>query len=137
MDNKITTKVLVGLLASILAVYFFFILKFIKPIYYWIDNPLHIAGGIWVAVFTLWFLERYKDGLFLKHGNFVPFFFVMGMTALVGVGWELFEFLYDQAVGGFHGGLLISQPSIVDIMKDLVNDLAGALFFWGVYLLRK
>ena len=137
MDNKITTKFVLGLLVTILSIYLFFIFKFIKPVYYWIDNPLHIAGGIWVAAFTLWFLERYQDGLFLKHGKLVPFLFVLGMASLVGISWELFEFFYDQTVGGFLGGELISQPSIVDTMKDFVNNLSGALFFWGVYLLRK
>ena len=91
---------------------------------------------ILIAVLTIWFLDRYKNGVFVKDDKLIPFFMVLGMASLIGIGWELLEFFYDSALGAIRNGSLIAQPSLADTMKDLVNDLLGAILFWLAYSMR-
>ncbi|OGY65805.1 MAG: hypothetical protein A3A04_00335 [Candidatus Harrisonbacteria bacterium RIFCSPLOWO2_01_FULL_40_28] len=135
--NVIGSGFIGALLASILVVHISSMAALWDRVYYWIDNPLHLAGGFWVAALTLYFLERYKGGELLKKHLYVSICFVFGMTALIGVGWEIVEFLYDLAVTLYGKQFIVTQPSVEDTIKDLVNDLLGGLLALLYYEFRR
>ena len=104
----------------------------------WYDIPMHIGGGFARAALGLaiW-IEGVEDvtfkGWFQKHLKWwlVPGI-VLGFVSLIGILWELHEFLLDvlfpRITGMFH------QPSIADTMMDFVMDLLGGVIalivFW-------
>src|SRR3989344_2396518 len=104
--NVIGSGFIGALLASILVVHISSMAALWDRVYYWIDNPLHLAGGFWVAALTLYFLERYKGGELLK------------------------KHLYGKQ-------FIVTQPSVEDTIKDLVNDLLGGLLALLYYEFRR
>ena len=91
---------------------------------WWYDIPMHLAGGAAVALgmhLALASLERRK--LTPRLPPCLRLLFLVAAAALVGVAWELYEFLMDLYV---HLGPVV-QPSVADTMKDFANDLIGAV----------
>lgn len=100
----------------------------------WIDIPLHIAGGAWVAL-AFFYLQCRHVLLF----SALPFLFsliaVAGVVMLVGVAWEWFEFGFDYIFVPEHAEWR-AQLGLVDTMGDLLADLTGGVLV-GVYFLLK
>lgn len=87
---------------------------------WWLDIPMHVLGGLWVALFVL---TSYYSSSSIKEKEHSPLFvlaFAIAITLVVGLFWELYEFGVDHAVGDTGGGL-------ADTLKDLTDDLVGAL----------
>lgn len=103
------------------------------------DMLMHFAGGaaMGLLAMALWDM-LVKDVTFkIRKPWLKPLFFVcclVGFTAVIGIGWEWFEFAFDMFILPVRGRWGIAQPSIADTMADLFLDLSGALF---VALLRK
>lgn len=76
------------------------------------DMPMHFAGGFFLALLTIWILERGKVRI-----SFLKIFFGV---LIVGIGWELFELIT------FESTLEISLNSL-DTLSDICFDLAGGL----------
>lgn len=100
-------------------------LSFFDPFYglmqqelYHVDSVFHLAGGLLTAHacavgarhFSWW---RHVPAL-ARAGILVA------VVAVIGIGWEWFEFLSDVFLGTHH------QPSVADTMKDLLLDIGGA-----------
>lgn len=125
---------------AIFWVLFFHVLGMIA-LYSWYpyyDAPMHFGGGVAMGVLAL--------ALWDNHIRSVTFtskkpwardvfftFCVLGFVALIGIGWEWFEFVFDElVVVRQQWGL--AQTSLADTMGDLFLDLAGGL---AVVLWRK
>ncbi len=83
--------------------------------YWWMDIITHFLGGLFVGLLAFWFVTRILQ--FSLSGKKL-FYYIVGSTILVGIGWEIFE---------FSAGLVIAQDPIPDIILDLVMDIIGAL----------
>ncbi len=101
----------------------------------WIDIPLHVAGGAWVALAFFYFQRRYAL-LF----SALPFLFaliaVTGVVMLVGVMWEWLEFGFDYIFVPIHAEWR-AQSGLTDTMGDLLADLVGGVLVGVYFLLRK
>lgn len=89
---------------------------------WWLDIPMHIVGGAWVALFAL---ASYYASLRIteserEHSVVFVVAFAIACTLTVGLFWEVYEFGVDHAVGDSGAGLL-------DTLQDLFNDLIGAI----------
>ena len=102
----------------------------------WFDIPMHLGGGLAMAALAigLW-NEGIEEVTFKKSLErhlkwwLLPAI-VLGFVALIGVAWELHEFVFDQFFPSQFGW---RQPSIGDTMMDFVMDIVGgilAIFFW-------
>ncbi len=90
--------------------------------YGWLDIPMHLAGGMFVAFWVLLAFEEDFASLALSKSILV----ILGITALIGVGWEFFEWTFDHIVGiRYH--LPAAQVSLRDTMGDLLFDILGGL----------
>lgn len=87
-----------------------------------IDVPMHIWGG----VFAGFWAELALDAQFAAHSSLKKIIMIIGITALVGVVWECFEWAEDHTIGLWFD-LPIAQPNLNDTMSDLVNDLIGGI----------
>lgn len=89
-----------------------------------LDIPMHLIGGFvtaWSAA-RLYHLWNLKQGLIIKPVIAVYIWFI-AITALVGILWEIYEFLLDPFV------TMVMQATVKDTIGDLVNDLLGAAVF--------
>lgn len=86
---------------------------------------MHFLGGFWIAMVSSYLLKKYaKD--FFKQNRLIEILFLIGVTMIIGFGWELYEFLADNFI---FNKILIMQQSITDIMTDLTADFFGALVY--------
>jgi hypothetical protein len=92
------------------------------------DVIMHLLGGTVIALFWLsWNRDHFPDK---KLPTWYLVFVTVSIVALVGVGWEFYEFLLDA-----RDGAPIRQLSIANTMQDLACDLLGGLLvsiitFW-------
>lgn len=100
-----------------------------NPDFFWLDMALHFLGGAFVGSFV-WYIGEKSERLNLFYEDFLRNLFVfLGSAALVGIGWEFFEFFYDWFF--VYGGRVtspifqIAQVSMADTMADLFFDLVG------------
>ena len=83
---------------------------------WWVDIVTHLLFGAWLAVLLL--------HPTLRHYAKSPFF-ILVLVMLAGLGWELFELLYDVFVATPQG-FTLAQHGAWDTLKDLLNTLLGA-----------
>lgn len=88
------------------------------------DKIVHFASGALVAV-----AAQELFGLHERQNNpqnpqkWFQILFLLGAVALVAVGWECFEFLYDELCGGHMQELV--KPGVADTMWDMIASLIG------------
>lgn len=94
----------------------------------WVDIPMHFWGGVFAAWWaSIAFPRETLDGA-------KRFIVILGMAALVGVVWEMFEWVGDHTAGAWLN-LPVAQVSLNDTMGDLLNDLVGGVMI--VIILNK
>lgn len=107
----------------------------------WFDSPMHIFGGFAVGVFAiaLWYdgIEEIKfKGRFERQLKWwlVPLF-VLSFVALIGICWEVYEFILDELFSRKNGEVVaaLRQPNLPDTMKDFVLDLFGGVLALFAY----
>ncbi|MDP2599058.1 MAG: hypothetical protein Q8P49_04470, partial [Candidatus Liptonbacteria bacterium] len=91
----------------------------------WLDIPMHIAGGAWVAI-AFWYFVCEKTDLISFRKKWIAVVVGMGVVALIGAVWEMYEFFSDVFVKQSHP--LLSEPGWIyfDSLKDLFDDIFGA-----------
>jgi hypothetical protein len=110
-------------------------------LYYWYDIPVHFLGGLAAGVlgFDIWYF--FVSELQVKKRWMRPwmirFMFTMGIVSIIGIGWELHEFVLDFARSIVHGVKIVRQPSIADTMLDFVMDLSGGFVAYVITGHRK
>lgn len=114
----------VHIVASLLSLYY---------VVSWLDNAMHFLGGVVISMFFVWFF--YFSGEIKvpapRESKAFYFLLIAGVMALVGVGWELFEFLGDTYIAPGH-----MQGDLPDTMGDLLADILGGLVV-ALYFLPK
>lgn len=100
-----------------------------------LDKVMHFWGGFSVAVFFVWFF--YSSGKFNmpapKNSKIFFILLILGLTALIGVWWEFFEYFANNYLTMSKGQM---QGDLDDTMGDLLADLLGGLAL-GLYFLPK
>jgi hypothetical protein len=86
----------------------------------WFDNMMHFLGGLSMGLLFLWI--RYVSGLFVKRtpSKKEVMINVIIFVAIVSIGWEIFEYVFDIAnpTGGKY---------LLDTSHDLISDFVGAI----------
>lgn len=121
----------VGTIALVLAFHLPAVLSDWYFYFWWYDVFMHMLGGIAVGFlgFSLWdFLREGKRAFSLKE-VFLSFVFVLGVVALVGIGWEWAEGIIDVFLLPSMG-LSDAQLGLADTMFDLYFDLVGGVLAW-------
>ena len=89
-----------------------------------LDVPMHVLGG----VVTVWSLKRLFASFPAKWRPVIRpvwarYFFWLGLVALVTIGWEIYEVIFDY----FHP--FPTPMTLADTLGDMVNGLLGAAGF--------
>jgi hypothetical protein len=82
---------------------------------WWFDIPMHIMGGMFLALSAGALFFKKLLPLSLKERLVVVLLFVLVM----GIGWEIFEYLVQALIKG------IQLANIPDSIKDIFMDLFG------------
>ena len=82
---------------------------------WWLDIPMHLLGGLWAGIFSVWLIAR--------RDNHPSLLWCLTFALFVGVAWEVFE--YSEGIAAAYH---FSYP--FDTAKDLAMDLLGAIFGW-------
>ncbi len=104
----------------------------------WLDIPMHLIGGMWVALLFVYLFEKYLLKLEQVH-FFRSLILALGFVALIGILWEFYEYLSDVYIYKIHPLNLVFNPkNYPDTLSDIVNDLVGGTAVLSIiYLLRK
>jgi hypothetical protein len=90
------------------------------------DKIVHFSSGVLVAaVGQELFLRYLRQSENHKTIRWFQALFIIGCVALVAVGWECYEFLYDQLCGGNMQELVKSGVS--DTMWDMIVSMVGGV----------
>jgi hypothetical protein len=87
---------------------------------WWLDIPMHILGGAWVALLSLYL---YNHAPFPRRKDHSTSFVVAAMLSsalVIGVFWEVFEYSVEHLVK-------LNDNGVFDTLKDLCDDMLGAL----------
>lgn len=87
---------------------------------WWFDIMMHFLGGLWIGLTTLWI---YLSSGYIKNINKEKFFILflsISAVLIIGIGWEVFEYLIDAHIG-------MKQGYWSDTIQDLVMDTLGAI----------
>jgi hypothetical protein len=101
---------------------------------WWLDTPMHLIGGAWTALFAIYIYNKYFD--FQKNKLIFKLIIILSSVALVGIFWEFYEFIMDVII--LKKYLFYNEPGYIlfDTLKDLFNDLVGALIAFIFYFKR-
>ncbi len=114
--------VLISLVAGLnkMALNFFLYWRF-----WWFDIMMHFLGGLWIGSIVLWFY--YFSGYIknpIKTKKYIFWISVISVV-IVGLGWEVFEFLIDANLReGYFG----------DTILDLIMDIIGAIVAYWIII---
>lgn len=97
---------------------------------WWLDIPMHVVGGLWVALIALafYFSPRMRE----PKRRTDPAVLAIGVLSAFAVGllWEVFEFSLDTYV-------TLSVHDMSDTLNDLLNDLIGATIAADIFVTEK
>lgn len=131
-------KLVASSLFSILAVHFVSSTYYWYDKFPWLDIPMHLAGGMWVALLFAYLFE--KNLFSLKQIHFLKALVLcLSFVALIGILWEFYEYLADVYIFKIHPLSLVTDPeNYPDTLADIVNDLIGGFLSLSlIYISRK
>ena len=123
MERK---KLLKHLLYLIL---FIFVANFAANKFYWyfsiwyFDIIMHFLGGFWIGLAYFYFFSPKILPLEFPQ----PVFKILAFILLVGVGWEVFELLFNNIIAQNSFNILDTSS---DIFFDLSGGLCAILYIW-------
>jgi hypothetical protein len=85
-------------------------------VYWWFDIMMHFLGGISIGLFLYWFFYR---SAIVSPPRMSFWAFIVGGTILIGVAWEIFEYV-------MHFTYTSRESYVLDTSLDLLMDVLGA-----------
>jgi len=92
------------------------------------DSALHFLGGIWIAALFFYIICTRVEFEVEKIPIFLLGLLSIGVVAIVAIGWEWFEFLFD-AIFNISTTLNLMQPGLPDTMYDLFFGIFGGTLY--------
>ncbi len=81
----------------------------------WFDLVMHFLGGLVFGCISVWILLRFFSE---KHAFTYLVWWLCGIVFVVGISWEVFEYLADVA---------FAEHYLLDTVSDMIMDLLGGL----------
>jgi len=93
---------------------------------WWLDIPMHILGGFWVALVLYRYLSKRQAGL-ADPSSLELFALTLAVISAVGVFWEFYEYFEDLLFKTNAEWVVRLGVGYVDTLKDLADDLLGGV----------
>lgn len=96
---------------------------------WWFDLLMHFLGGLFVGSSALWIFFDFRKKEVSTDKKFEALIIAILAVLIIGIGWEIYEFLADKIIGINFGlkNFNVMQPGIIDTFEDLLMDIVGAL----------
>ena len=91
----------------------------------WFDKIMHFWGGVLAAILFYLIFPKIVFGGGFKENFSLNLVLVLSWTALVGVGWEWFEYYYDTFFNA--SKMIYSAGILADTLSDLFFDIWGGV----------
>ncbi len=101
---------------------------------YFIDMPLHVIGGVIIALFWWWITSRFKITLGRLIGTLASF---VGFSAIVNLLWEAYEYITWEYFAEVTPRWELFAPTVSDVLLDLSLAILGSLLVAIVYCLYR
>ncbi len=98
-----------------------------------IDKIFHFFGGAIVA----WFFANFISTAIWDSGNLECVFFLITRVCLVGIAWEILEYIAPDLRHVFFLFKFFQGGDMADTIGDLAFDMLGGFFFSTLYVLIK
>lgn len=97
---------------------------------WWFDILMHILGGFFVGSSALWFyfeVSPLSEGS--RFGGLSAFTVALVSVLIIGIGWEVYEFLADRIlqISFDLEEFSIMQPGVIDTIGDMLSDILGGM----------
>lgn len=90
---------------------------------YWLDTFAHFLSGVVASFFILEFIKKAK----IKTNLLFEILFIVSMSSLIALSWEIFEFTCDNLFN--KDAQKVLTTGVTDTMKDMIVALLGSLLF--------
>ena len=97
------------------------------------DKITHTISGILTALFALLLLKQW--GFYRKQNIWFSILFMIAITLLVAVGWEMFEYVANIFFGG--DAQRVAETGVNDTMQDMIVAFLGSLFVSILYYIEE
>lgn len=93
---------------------------------WWFDVLMHFLGGLWVGLTALWiyFLSGYIKNI--KKDKVFIFGISLFTVLVIGIGWEVFEYIIDAHIGMKQG---YWEDTFIDLFMDILGASLASVFF--------
>lgn len=119
---------LVAFMLAVLVMHGVFAVVGVYARFPWMDNVTHASGGVWAAFVGYWLLTdarwRRRWGM---PSRWLQYWAIIGMAAVVGIAWEILEYLVLRFSGATAEVLQFASTNVQDMVSDLTSDLVGAV----------
>jgi uncharacterized membrane protein YjdF len=102
------------------AVHFLASFFYLYWIVWWFDNVSHFLGGLMTGVLSFWVLRQFVFKSYVLNIRGVLTIILVSVL-VVGVGWEVFEKVFNIAEG------VPGESYMIDTTVDLIADLLGGV----------
>ena len=113
-----------------LAIFFFNLLATYWHLYFliwWLDIPVHIFSGMWIALLSLSFYYRSNHAPHKEHSALFVVISAASSALVIGLAWEVYEFVVDRAMNA-------NDVQLGDTLKDLCDDLLGGILAAWIFV---
>lgn len=93
---------------------------------WWLDIPMHLLGGCWLALLFFSVIAPHPRLPFSHMDKTRSFLSLLAFVLVVAVSWEIFEWSTDRLNGLEHFDLV---DTLSDIMNGLIGSICGGAFF--------
>ncbi len=88
---------------------------------WWFDMVMHFVSGLWTGLFFAYVF-------YIRKPIFSNVFYIILLSFLIGVSWEIFELYVFNHIGG-------TPFNLLDTVSDIFFDVAGATLA-ALYVLK-
>jgi len=101
-------------------------------VYWWLDIVMHFLGGLLVAMFGIWFYEKFQKETLFNGEDYKVLLNVIIFVTIVGLFWETFELFFDATSTT---KVAYVRDTIFDFVMNTVGTITG--FFYAKYIIKK
>jgi hypothetical protein len=95
--------------------------------YDWYDIPMHILGGLWVSLFTIFLYTLYYKNTLIKENRKRILSIVCIALLFMTISWEMFEIISKITLPS--DGALYWIDTIKDITDGYIGGMIGYFFY--------
>jgi hypothetical protein len=91
-------------------------------IFWYFDMPMHFLGGVVLTLLVSYVLYNR-----ITKEDIVPVLHILLAVLIIGVGWEVFEYVFNNVIAGQIWNML-------DTLSDICFDMAGGVM--GLFIIK-